>query len=427
LIGRSGEPIGMLSTHAKQPGKPSEKALRLLDLLARQAADILDRARAEEALRLTHAQLVEANYRKDEFLAMLSHELRNPLAPIRNSLIILQRTSDPAQADRAREVIDRQLHHMTRLVDELLDVSRITRGKIQIQRERLDLDDLVRRTVEDHRMGFANAKIELEMLPAPAEVWVNADRTRLAQTLGNLLHNAGKFTPPGGKVTVTVGEDKSRKLALIDVQDTGSGIEPALLPHMFEAFTQGETTIDRNAGGLGLGLSVVKALIELHGGSVSASSEGPGKGAAFTIALPVAPDAVTMVRELHSNQTLTRQRVLIIDDNVDAAESLSLVLELEGHLVQVAHCGLDGLDKVRSSQPDLVICDIGLPDIDGFEVARLMRADTLLDRISIVALTGYAQPQDVAKAKHVGFDEHLAKPVHLEELRRVVGRLSPPA
>jgi signal transduction histidine kinase len=418
IIGRVERAIGVISTSGGRSGRPAERALGLVALLARQTGDILERAQAERALEEANRRLFEADRRKTEFLGMLSHELRNPLAPIRNSIHLLERaTPGGEQARRAQAVIDRQVGHLTHLVDDLLDITRITSGKIQLQREALDLNELVQRTTEDHRGAFAERKVALVLTAAPAAVWVHADRTRLAQVIGNLLQNAVKFTPAAGETSVTVEVDALRGGASVSIRDTGIGIEPALLPRLFEPFAQGDTSLDRSRGGLGLGLAVVKGLVEMHGGSVRAESAGPGRGATFTIALPLetAPAAAPPPAAGAARAAAPR-RVLIIDDNIDAADTLRDMLELAGHEVEVAYSGPEGLAKARAFAPSIVLCDIGLPEMDGYEVARAIRADPALGPLTLVALTGYAGAADVARAHAAGFDAHLAKPLRLAAL-----------
>ncbi|WP_437587625.1 chemotaxis protein CheB [Sorangium sp. So ce1000] len=546
LMSRAGEPLGMLSTHYRAPTRPSDRALRLLDLIARQAADILERARAEEALRqseerfrvlaeassevlyrmsadwsemrqlhsrgfladtraasrrwlqdyippdeqprmraaideavrhksvfeLEHrvlradgaqgwvfsravplkdtngeivewfgaasdvterkraglaleeanTRLIEADRRKNEFLGMLSHELRNPLSAILGGLYILDRAEPGSeQARRAHSVIERQVGHLTRLIEDVLDVTRITRGKVQLQREVLDLNALAQRTVDDHRSAFAQAGVALELSAAPAPVWVNGDRTRLAQVIGNLLQNAAKFTPRSGKTIVSVRGDGQ---AIVRVEDTGVGIAPEVLPRVFEPFTQADTTLDRSKGGLGLGLAVVKGLVEMHGGSVEAASGGPGRGAAFKITLPLEP-AGPSEGPPAAGAACASRRVLIIEDNVDSADMLAVTLQLSGHVVEVARTGRQGVEKASAFKPQVVLCDIGLPDMDGYEVARTLRADPVLAHVMLVALSGYAAAEDVATARAAGFDAHLAKPAGIEALDGVLGQVRP--
>ena len=394
--------------------------------------DFTDRKRAENALReseerlrASEAALREADRQKDRFLAMLSHELRNPLAPIRNSLYILDHTAPGGeQAKRAQATIHRQIGHMTWLIDDLLDVTRIAHGKIQLQRERLDLNELAHRTVEDHRMVFSKSDIRLEVLPAPSEVWVDGDRVRLAQVISNLLQNAAKFTPHGGKTTVSIRSDLATGRAILTVRDTGSGIEPGMLPRLFQAFAQADATLHRSKGGLGLGLALVKGLVEMHGGSVSAASAGVGKGATFTITLPLDLAAARVVAARPGlGVTAAPRRVLVIEDNEDAADSLREVLEIDEHVVEVAYTGREGIEKAQAFHPDVVLCDIGLPEMDGYEVARTMRADPELGTVGLIALSGYAQPEDVEMASEAGFDAHLAKPPSIDTLERVLAEV----
>jgi PAS domain S-box-containing protein len=418
LLSRSGRTLGMFSTHYRKPTRPDDRSLRLLDLLARQAADIIERAQVEEELLRERA---EADRRKNEFLAMLSHELRNPLAPIRNSLYLLAH-APPAgdQARRAQAIIDRQVGQMTRLVEDLLDVTRIARGKAQLQREILDINEVAQRTVEDHRGAFADGGIELEMAAAAEEIWVNGDSTRLSQVIGNLLQNAAKFTPRGGKTTVSVERDSARQQAIVRVQDTGRGIAPEDQLHLFEPFTQADVTIDRKKGGLGLGLAVVKGLVEMHGGSVTAASTGVDEGATFTITLPLEATGPAEAHRPRADAQKAVRRVLVIEDNEDAADSLREALELCGHEVEVAYTGSEGIEKARAFGPEVVICDIGLPEMDGYTVARALRADSQHARVTLIALSGYAGPEDLAKAKEAGFDGHLAKPPSMDAVERVL-------
>jgi two-component system, chemotaxis family, CheB/CheR fusion protein len=386
-------------------------------------ADITAIRKAVIEVQEANARLLEEDRHRTEFLAVLSHELRNPLAPIRNSLYVLEKAAPGGeQALRAREVIDRQVTHLTRLVEDLLDVTRITRGRIELERVRLDLDDLAQRTVEDHRPVFGGRGLRLEMRPAPGPVWVLGDRTRLAQIIGNLLQNSAKFTPPGGGATVALETDRERAEAVLTVRDTGVGIPPEILPRLFVPFTQADRTLDRSQGGLGLGLALVKALVELHGGRVTAESEGPGGGAAFVVRLPL---DTTTVPEAPPHRgaggDAAVHRVLVIEDSPDSAESLRAALEIVGHVVEVAHDGLQGIEKARSFRPEAVICDIGLPGMDGYAVARTLRGDPLLRRVRLVALTGYAQPEDLARAREAGFDAHVSKPSTIEALERALG------
>ncbi len=389
--------------------------------------DIGDRKSAERALCDANARLVDADRRKNEFLAMLSHELRNPLAPIRNSLYVLDHAAPGAsQASRAKDVIGRQVAHMARLIDDLLDVTRISRGKIQLRRQRVVLGDLVRRAAEDHRTTFAAAGVHLEVALCATRLHAEGDPTRLSQVVGNLLANAAKFTPRGGRVTLSLDAPDGRN-ATIRVRDDGAGIAPDALDSIFEPFVQGDTTLERTNGGLGLGLALVKALVELHGGAVRARSDGPGTGAEFVVTLPLdgieGPEAPASSEPTRSSPVKTL-RILVIEDNVDAAESLKEALELNGHEVAIATTGPEGIEKARAVRPDVVLCDIGLPGIDGFEVARRMRADAELRSTPLVALSGYAGPDDVERSRDAGFDEHMAKPPDLGTLESTLSDAS---
>ena len=379
------------------------------------AFDITDRKRAEEALR-------NADARKSEFLGVLSHELRNPLAPIRNSLYLLDRVPpDSLQAKHAKEVVRRQTEHLSRLVDDLLDVTRVSRGKIRLQRERFDVRKVVRRTCEDLRSTFDQSGIDLHLdLPADP-VWVDGDPTRIAQVVGNLIQNANKFTPARGIVTVALRAHGEQ--ATIEVIDTGIGMEPGVVEHMFEPFTQEERGLARTRGGLGLGLALAKGLIELHGGRIEAHSAGAGRGSEFVVTLPLAEPALqaTSAPAVIARTVPAARRVLIVEDNLDAAQTLAEVLELEGHEVRMARDGNTGLAMAREEKPDVVFCDIGLPDLDGYGVARALRADESLRSIRLVAVTGYAQPEDKERAREAGFDAHLAKPSPIEEVISLVG------
>jgi two-component system, chemotaxis family, CheB/CheR fusion protein len=397
----------------------SATATALLSGSLRDAMAAAEQA-AEERQRLL-VVLAEQDRMKNEFLGVLSHELRNPLAPLRNSLYILEHAApDGDAANRARAVMGRQVGHLSRLVDDLLDVTRISRGKIQLRLERLELGELVRKAVEDHRSLFADADVELTVDGPPGQAWVQGDGTRLAQAVGNLLHNAAKFTPSGGRVVVSVTVREQGRVA-VSVRDTGVGIDPAVLPRLFVPFTQGDATLDRTKGGLGLGLALVKGLVEEHGGTVAAKSEGPGQGAELTIVLPLHPDQGADAQPAVEPPSRSgSRRLLVIEDNVDAADSLRLALELSGHTVEVAYGGAEGIDLARSFRPQVVLCDIGLPRMNGYEVARALRAEPALAATQLVALTGYAAPEDVAKSRAAGFDAHLAKPPSIAEIDRLV-------
>jgi PAS domain S-box-containing protein len=387
--------------------------------LARSAAE---REALMDSLRESKERLQEADRRKSEFLAVLSHELRNPLAPIRNGLYLLGRApSGSDQAARATAVISRQVDHLTHLVDDLLDVTRIAHGKIALNRSRIDARDAVRRACEDHRAIFDQRRVALRIAMPAGPVWIDADATRVTQVLGNLLQNAAKFTPEHGSTSVTVGAAEGR--AEIRVRDDGIGIEPELAERIFEPFAQAERGLARTQGGLGLGLALVKGLVELHGGSVSALSEGVNRGSEFIVSLPLAVDPELPRGERPPHRAARARCVLVIEDYLDSGQTLADVLALHGHRVHVATDGRSGIAKAREVKPDVVLCDIGLPDVDGYEVARLLRADDALRSTYLVALSGYAQPEDRQRALDAGFDAHLGKPAPLEQLHEMLARL----
>jgi PAS domain S-box-containing protein len=373
--------------------------------------DITERKRAEAALRA-------ADRSKDEFLALLSHELRNPLAPIRNSLAILTRVpADAEHASRALAVIDRQVTHLTRLVEDLLDVNRITHGKVQLNLACVELREVVRNSVEDLHTVLAASRLSVTVEVSTTPLWVTADAARIKQVLANILENAAKFTPPGGRVAVTVERTEDGRSARVRVEDTGAGIHPEMIPRLFQPFAQADATLARTQGGLGLGLALVKGVVELHGGTVTASSRGPGTGSEFTFRLPLAsrpaPGGPPVARAREGGAS---RRVLIIDDNEDFANTLQVVLEMAGHEVHVAFDGVGGLDAVRRTRPEVILCDIGLPGMDGYEVARSLRGPEVGFSGKLIALSGYASPDDQRLAAEAGFEHHVAKPPTLEVL-----------
>ena len=386
--------------------------------------DITERKRAEQALRQSETELRDSDRRKSEFMAMLSHELRNPLAPIRNSLFVLERAAPGSeQASRANAVIKRQVEHLAGLVDDLLDITRISRGKIRLERRRAELNDLVRRTVDDHRSLFEENGVRLDCKLGPEPVFVNADPTRLAQVVGNLLGNAAKFAGHGGLAQVSVSTEPGTRRATILVADSGAGITKETLARLFEPFMQGESTLDRSKGGLGLGLALARELVRLHGGEIRAHSDGAGRGAEFTVSLPQTETDDAPGEPAAANRIATGRRVLIIEDNVDAASSLREVLELDAHQVAVTHDGPAALAMASDFHPEVVLCDIGLPGMNGYEVARAFRADEALKRTFLVALSGYALPEDLQHTAEAGFERHLAKPLGLQALQDLLSSL----
>jgi CheY-like chemotaxis protein len=381
--------------------------------------DITDRKRTEAALREANERLREADRRKDEFLGMLSHELRNPLAPIRNATYILHKAPPGGeQARRAQDVIERQTTHLARLVDDLLDVTRVARGKIELRRARVDLRDVVRRAADDFRLVLGERGVGFGVALGEERIWSDADAVRITQAVGNLLHNASKFTMRGGEVALSLRREGDH--AVIRVRDTGEGIDAELLPRVFDPFVQGARTLARSEGGLGLGLALVKGIAELHAGTVSARSPGEGQGAEFVIRLPISRsaglplDSTPCARPGHGLRS-----VLVVDDNQDAAESLAEVVKMLGHAVDVAYDGPGALEKVRASRPDVVLCDIGLPGMSGYDVAKALRA-VPGDHLRLIAVSGYAQPEDVRRALEAGFDGHVAKPCSAEDIERLL-------
>jgi PAS domain S-box-containing protein len=400
------------------PGPDGEVAL-----VGGMAIDITDRLRAEAALR-------EADRRKDEFLAMLSHELRNPLAPLRNALHILKQPGvDEQVMGRVRDLAERQVRHMARLLDDLLDVSRISRGRIELRKEVLDLTAVVSRTVEAVRPFIEERQHELT-LALPAEpLEVEADPTRLEQVLTNLLNNAAKYTEPSGHVWLTAERDASE--AVVRVRDTGIGIAPEMLPKVFDLFVQGDRGLDRSQGGVGIGLTLVKKLVELHGGRVEACSAGLGRGSEFSVRLPALPGQRPDERERGSEpgEPAARpgRRILVVDDNVDAAESLAVLLRMQGHDVRVAHDGPTALAAAEAEPPDLVFLDIGMPEMNGYDVARRLRQQPGLESLVLVAMTGWGQEEDRRRSQEAGFDHHLVKPVEPSTLERLLADAKLPA
>ena len=394
------------------------------ELIARVGANIrLARMREEVARTALQAEaMMELDQRKNAFLAMLSHELRNPLGAIGNSVHILQQAGlGSAQATHAQEVIERQTRHLVHLVDDLLDVSRITQGKMRLRKERLELRAVLREALDVARPAFQRAGVDLRAELGPEQLPVSGDRTRLSQVVGNLLDNAMKFTRAGGQVAVSLQLDGPQHAVLV-VRDDGAGIAPDVLATLFHPFVQADETLDRSGGGLGLGLTIVRGLVEAHGGTASAASHGPGTGAEFTVRLPLA-ERVPARPQTASRDASTglRSRVLVIEDNLDAAQTLKVALELHGHDVAVAYDGASGLDAARAWAPEVIISDIGLPKLDGYAVAEAVRQDQQLRSVCLVAITGYAALDDVERSLSAGFDYHLSKPADLLRVQRILG------
>jgi PAS domain S-box-containing protein len=378
--------------------------------------DVTERRKAEEELK-------DVNQRKDEFLAMLAHELRNPLAPIRNAAQILRaHSTGQPELEWARTIIERQTQHLVRLVDDLLDVSRMIRGKIMLKKSRVEIAELIQHAVDTSQPLIRSRKHQLHVNLSPGSLTIDGDLTRLAQALANLLNNAAKYTDEGGQIWLDVWLEGQQ--VVLRVRDTGPGIAPALLPHVFDLFTQAERTLDRAQGGLGIGLTLVKLLIEMHDGTVEARNTHPGQaamdhGAEFVVRLPANVDKSKDSRPAQSASSDIQPvsiggkalRVLVVDDNVDAADSIALLLTIDGFEAQSVHGAVAALEIVGSFNPDVVLLDIGLPVMDGYEVAQRLRARIPVERMRIVALSGYGQQADRDKASQAGFDDYLVKPV----------------
>ena len=370
--------------------------------------------------RVAHDELADIDRRKDEFLAMLGHELRNPLSGIVMAVELLEQRGclDPVAVEM-HGVIRRQSQHMKKLIEDLLDVSRIACGKILLQMVRLDLVALTREVVDDHKQFIDANQLTLVFEHPDTPIWMVGDATRLAQVITNLLHNATKFTDPGGTICVCL--NRSGESAVLKVQDTGIGIEPTELATVFEPFRQAESSRVRSQGGLGLGLALCKQLVEKHKGVITAASEGPGCGSVFRVQLPLdrevpnAPQPATK-----SIATLTAHRILIVDDRSDARSTLEMVLSGMGQQVAQAESGAAAIATAKCFHPEIVLCDIGLPDIDGYDVARAMHADPLLNGVSLVALTGYGQAEDRDRAFKAGFVGHLPKPFSCSQLKEML-------
>ena len=398
-------PVGVLTVgHATASRRFRQSDVDLCQDLARRAAAAIDNARL-------YQQLKAEDRRKDEFLATLAHELRNPLAPIRTGLALLRATTDAGALERTRQIMERQLGHMVRLIDDLLDLSRVTRGAVQLDIERIDLWSVVGMAIEASRPLIDAAGVQLVVRLPEAPVILEADRTRLAQVLSNLVNNAAKFTPRGGRVELVAVEQGSD--ALISVKDTGIGIPADMLTHIFEMFVQ----VRQNAAshtGLGIGLTLVKRLVDLHGGRVWAESNGPGQGSTFYLRLPLATSAAA-APQAHPVSAApsggTARRVLVVDDNADAADLLASLMVMRGHDVRTAFNGADALEIVREFHPDVAFLDIGLPGMSGYELAARLRREPALRGLLLVAVTGWGQEEDRRRSKEAGFDHHLTKPV----------------
>ena len=420
LYGRDRQLIGMLSTHFRAVRHFTEHELRLTDLYAALAAGFLQRRQNEEALRL-------ADQRKDQFLATLAHELRNPLAPLASGLDVLGRgVSRDERLSRTAHMMDRQMGHLVRLVDDLLDVGRITSGKIELRSSMVSIEAVLESAIDACRDAIHAHRHELYVERNARGLRVMGDFDRLAQVFSNLISNAVKYTPRGGRIRIVTRQLDGH--AMVDVIDTGIGIPASELPQVFELFSQVRSHHSHAEGGLGIGLSLVRSLVELHGGSVKAQSAGVGKGSCFTVRLPLHPQAAAadaappLAPPDAAPQPL---RVLIVDDNVDAALALGMALESEGYVATLAHDGVEAIEQVGTAAPDIVLMDIGMPHMDGLEAARRMRQLPQGQRLYLVAITGWGQARDREMTREAGFDEHLVKPVRVATLHEIFARIHP--
>lgn len=408
-----GEGLGRwFSVYAFRVGAPEERRVAAL------FTDITERRRAEE-------ELAEAHRRKDEFLAMLAHELRSPLAPLVNMLHVLQHSeADGDLVHQATETMERQLGQMVRLVDDLLDVNRVARDKLVLRKERVELAPIIEQAREVCCPLAERLSHEIVVQMPTEPVYLLADRARLTQVFSNLLNNACKYTDASGQVSLKAWTERDE--VVVKVADTGVGIQPDQLPHIFDMFAQVNKSLERTEGGLGIGLTLVQSLVEMHGGSVEAFSEGLGKGSEFVVRLPMLADAAkTPAVETPAPRSPEgrRQRILVVDDNLDAAMSLAILLEIEGHEVHTVHDGLDALNAAGTHRPDVVLLDIGLPGLSGLDVARRIRREPWGADMALVALTGWGQEEDRQSTLEAGFDAHLVKPVEHADLMTLLGRM----
>ncbi len=391
--------------------------------------DITERKELERQLRQRLDDLAQADRQKNEFLAMLAHELRNPLAPMRNALYLLNSPkSDDAVQERARHIVDRQMQHLVRLVDDLLDVSRIVRGMVELRRQVFDLSQAAMRAAETAQPVIDGHGHSLVMKLPDDPLWVDGDIVRLSQVIANLLTNAAKYTDHAGHIWLGAARDGGE--AVVRVRDSGIGIPPDMLPRVFDLFVQGDRSLARSQGGLGIGLTLAQRLVELHGGTVQAHSEGLGQGSEFVVRLP-ASDAPRAGKErparasTASTSAARRKRVLVVDDNIDAVDSIVLILRGAGYEVSCAYDGPSVLSAAMDFRPDVVVLDIGLPGMNGYEVARQLRSQQQFRRTPLVAVTGYGQAADRLKAREAGFDAHLTKPVNPQQLQQFIAQPRP--
>jgi PAS domain S-box-containing protein len=385
-------------------------------------SDITDRKRMEMELLGQAQKLQEASQRKDEFLAMLAHELRNPLAPLANTLQIIRlQVQGNSLIEESLDVARRQIQHMSRLLEDLFDVSRITRGRVELRKNAIDLKSVVSHAVEATLPVIDAFRHELTINLPPEPVWVEGDSTRLEQIVTNLINNAAKYTEPGGRITVTL--DHEAEEALLTVQDTGIGMTPELQNRIFDLFVQDDRSLDRARGGLGIGLTLVRSLVELHDGTVSVSSPGPGQGSAFEVRLPLIKERLSHTDNatpVSPSHVARRLRILVVDDNRDSARTMAKILELDGHDVVCVYDGLAVIEQVAADQPEVILLDIGLPGIDGYQVAQQLRQRYPQQEHMLIAVTGYGGELNNNRARLAGFDHYLVKPVNLSALKEML-------
>jgi PAS domain S-box-containing protein len=430
LLSRNGEPFGMLSTHFCAPHRPSELELKRLDLYVREAAGFIERWNAEDALRRNERAGREANRIKDEFLATLSHELRNPIAAITSAAAILQRAGwDSVQVETAGAIVDRQVTHLTRLVEDLLDISRITSGKIRFEKQLISLADAIALACESIRPALNSRRQALVQTLPPDSPGLVADENRLAQAVANLIHNASRYSPEGTSIQLSLEGEGDH--AVIRIRDEGRGMSPELMERIFDPFVRGEAERNGNSSpqGLGLGLSLSRAIVEHHGGTIEASSAGPGRGSVFTIRLPALPMVARAKEAPRTYVSASRipMRILVVDDNADSASGLAELLKMDGHQVRTSPDGETAVVAAAEFRPEIVLLDIGLPGIDGYETARRLRTIPDLARTRLIALTGFGQDEDRRKAEEAGFDSHVVKPLRTADLEQIFGARSDPS
>lgn len=412
-------PVELAVTQIPVDGPPQFTAY-LRDITARKLLEDMQESSTNK-LRQLAADLSEADRRKNEFLAMLAHELRNPLAPIRNALQIMRLTGGDSATAAASEMMERQVGQLVRLVDDLLDVSRITRGKIELRTGRIELASSVNHAVEAARPAYEASGVELTVTMQQQPIYLEGDPTRLAQVVGNLLNNACKFTDKGGHIQLVVEREDS--YAVIRVKDTGIGIAPEQISYIFDLFVQADTSLERATSGLGIGLTLVKSLVEMHGGTVEAHSGGLGQGSEFVVRLPVLIESAkpaSIPEPEISGKAAVPRRILVVDDNVDSAESLAMLLQLTGHDVRMANDGLEAVEVAAAFVPEVILLDIGLPKLNGYEAAREIRQQEWGKSMTLIALTGWGQEEDRQRSKEAGFNSHMVKPVdHIELMKRL--------